>query len=205
MRYKWQDLAQPLCSELVELVLSAKPMRHPYISTLTLLWQMMLLNWGQLFVAQVVPTLITLSSKDTYQISDREERTMCVLLCISVVVCVKEGACVCSSVLLTYAVPPAILNCSPQWLALWSKVTGSLFSLSLSSLPSVTPFLLLLTFLLFIYPVFFYVYVFAPSTPFVLTSNCPTLFMLWWLHCCLIVGHLIILKDELQNISVIPV
>lgn len=143
--------------------------------------------------------------KQRYLPNQWQRRTMCVLLCISVVVCVKEGACVCSSVLLTYAVPPAILNCSPQWLALWSKVTGSLFSLSLSSLPSVTPFLLLLTFLLFIYPVFFYVYVFAPSTPFVLTSNCPTLFMLWWLHCCLIVGHLIILKDELQNISVIPV
>lgn len=52
-------------------------------------------------------------------------RTTCVCVCI------RACVCVCSPVLLTYALPPAILNCSPQWLVLSSKVTGSVFSLSL--------------------------------------------------------------------------
>lgn len=43
--------------------------------------------------------------------------------------CVR--VCACSPVLLTYVLPPAIPNCSPQWLVLSSKVTGSVFSLCL--------------------------------------------------------------------------
>lgn len=48
-------------------------------------------------------------------------------------------SCVFCVVLLTYALPPAIPNCSPQWLLLSSKVTGLGFSLSaclLSHFPS---------------------------------------------------------------------
>ncbi len=121
-------------------------------------------------------------------------RTICEILVwadsVFACVCVCVHACVCSSVLLTYALPPAVPNCSPQWLVLSFKVTGSFSALSLplcllSHFPS-PPLSLFLCPCIFFNRIFFLFFIhpdfplsFCPSLVFLSHISSSCLFSLW--------------------------